>query len=125
MLVTQGRIFNEKTSFQCWWSRADALLPPFGKRLITKGVLMSEVTEREDRKPDRCGAFVLNIEGTKHEWPRDTITTEEIAQLGGWDPAIGVIEIDKHNNERTLEPGEVVQLKPGHGFAKKVRWKRG
>ena len=69
--------------------------------------------------------YFVNIEGTKHEWPRDTITTEEIAQLGGWDPAIGVIEIDKDNNERTLQPGEVVQLKPGQGFAKKVRWKRG
>ncbi|NQT37794.1 MAG: multiubiquitin domain-containing protein [Planctomycetes bacterium] len=100
-------------------------MPPFTKQLITKGVLMSVVPDKIDRKPDGCGAFVLNIEGTKHEWPRGTITTEEIAQLGGWDPAIGVIEIDKHNNERTLQPDEVVELKPGHGFAKKVRWKRG
>ena len=35
------------------------------------------------------------------------------------------VEVDDQNNERTLQPGQVVELKPGHGFAKKVRWKRG
>jgi len=69
--------------------------------------------------------YYVNIEGTVHPWDKSTITTEQIAQLGGWDPAIGVIEIDKDNNERTLQPGEVVELKPGYGFAKNVRWKRG
>jgi hypothetical protein len=69
--------------------------------------------------------YFVNIEGTIHDWSSPTITTEQLAQLGGWDPAIGVIEIDPDNNERTLAPGEVVELKPGHGFAKKVRWKRG
>jgi hypothetical protein len=69
--------------------------------------------------------YEVNIEGTIHPWPRDTITTEEIAKLGGWDPSQGVIEVDDDNNERTLLPDEVIALKPGHGFAKKVRWKRG
>lgn len=75
------------------------------------------------RKPKK--KYFLWIEGVEYQWDESTITTEEIAQLGGWDPAIGVIEIDKDNNERTLQPGEVVELKPGHGFAKKIRWKRG
>jgi hypothetical protein len=69
--------------------------------------------------------YFVNIEGVEHPWPTETITTEEIARLGGWDPSVGVIEIDQDNNERTLQPGEVVQLKPGHGFSKKIRWKRG
>ena len=69
--------------------------------------------------------YFVNIEGVEHPWPSETITTEQIAQLGGWDPSAGVIEIDQDNNERTLQPGEVVQLKPGHGFSKKIRWKRG
>lgn len=69
--------------------------------------------------------FFVNIEGVEHPWPSPTITTEQIASLGGWDPSQGVIEIDRDNNERTLKPGEVVELKPGHGFAKKVRFKRG
>ena len=69
--------------------------------------------------------FFVNIEGTENPWPTNTITTEEIAQLGGWDPSVGVIEIDEDNNEHTLRPGEVVELKPGHGFSKKIRFKRG
>lgn len=69
--------------------------------------------------------YFIDIEGTIHEWPSPTITTEQLAQLGGWDVSAGVIEIDRDNNERTLAPGEVIELKPGHGFAKKVRWKRG
>ena len=69
--------------------------------------------------------FFVNIEGVEYQWDDQTISTEEIAQLGGWEPSIGVIEIDKDNNERTLLPGEVVELKPGHGFSKKIRWKRG
>jgi hypothetical protein len=69
--------------------------------------------------------FFVDIEGTVHPWPRDTITTEEIITLGGWQPSQGVIEILKDNTERTLKPGEIVHIKPGHGFAKKVLFKRG
>ncbi|MFQ5803616.1 MAG: multiubiquitin domain-containing protein [Candidatus Methylomirabilales bacterium] len=78
-----------------------------------------------ETQTQRGQKFFVNIEGTVHPWDKDTITTEEIIALGGWDPSLGVIEIDKDNNERTLRPGEVIDLKPGHGFAKKVRWKRG
>jgi hypothetical protein len=69
--------------------------------------------------------FLLDIEGTIHPWEHDTITTEQIILLGNWDPSQGAILIDKDNNERTLKPGEVIELKPGMGFAKKIRFKRG
>jgi hypothetical protein len=69
--------------------------------------------------------FTLDIEGTLHPWDEDTITTEQIAALGGWDVSLGVLLIDRDNNERTLKPGEVVELKPGMGFSKKVRFRRG
>ena len=69
--------------------------------------------------------YTINIEGTDHPWDQDTITAAQIAQLGGWDLSQGVIEVDKDNNERTLAPDEIVQLKPGQGFGKKHRWKRG
>jgi len=69
--------------------------------------------------------FVLDIEGKLVNWDEDTITTEQIIELGGWDPSQGTIVIDQHNVERTLAPQEVVQLKPGMGFSKKVRFKRG
>ena len=69
--------------------------------------------------------YFLDIEGQEVAWDQDTITTEQIAELGGWDVSQGVIEVDKDNNERTLAPGEVIEVKPGHGFGKKHKWKRG
>ena len=69
--------------------------------------------------------YILNIEGEEVPWDQDTITPEQIAELGGWDVSQGVIEVDQHNNERTLTPGEPVEIKPGHGFGKKHLWKRG
>lgn len=85
-----------------------------------------QASEQIDRaESDKGKKFFVNVEGTEYPWPRATITTEEISQLGGWDPAQGVIEIDSENNERTLRPGEIVELKPGHGFAKKIRFRRG
>jgi len=86
-----------------------------------KGEEVSMTTEKKGHGPK----FFLDIEGVEKEWDRDTITTEEIIALGGWDPSQGAILIDKDNVERTLQPGEVVEIKPGQGFSKKVRFKRG
>jgi hypothetical protein len=69
--------------------------------------------------------YFLDIEGEQRPWDKDTITTEEIIALGGWDASQGAIVIDKDNNEHTLQPVEVVDLKPGMGFSKKVKFKRG
>lgn len=69
--------------------------------------------------------FFIDIEGVLKPWDKETITTEEVVALGGWDPSQGAILIDKDNNERTLQPGEVIEVKPGHGFSKKVHFKRG
>ncbi len=69
--------------------------------------------------------YHLDIEGTIHPWSESTITTEQIIELGGWDPSKGAIMIDKDQNKTTLQPGQVIDLKPGIGFSKKVRWKRG
>lgn len=74
----------------------------------------------------RIGAkYSICIEGKVFEWPKKTITTEEIIQLGGWDASQGAVEVDKDQNERPLASGEVVKLKPGHNFCKKQRFKRG
>lgn len=79
----------------------------------------------QKEKKGQGAKFFVDIEGDLKPWDDDTITTEEIIELGGWDPSQGAILIDKENNERTLQPGEVVELKPGMGFSKKVRFKRG
>jgi hypothetical protein len=85
---------------------------------------MSDVSELKEQAKGGP-TYHLDIEGTIHDWNRDTITTEQIAQLGGWEPSIGVILIDADNNERQLSPGEVVELKPGMGFSRKIKFKRG
>ncbi|MDE2823497.1 MAG: multiubiquitin domain-containing protein [Chloroflexota bacterium] len=70
--------------------------------------------------------FEVDIEGEVKPWDKDTITPEEVAALGGWDVSEGVVLVDLDDGtERTLEPGEVVKLRPGLGFSKKIRFTRG
>ncbi len=78
-----------------------------------------------DVAEERAPKYHIDIEGTLHSWDADSITTEDILRLGGWDASQGVIVVDKDNNERTLQAGEVIELKPGMGFAKKVKFRRG
>lgn len=94
-----------------------------------KFVIYNKEVNKEMEEKENHGKgpkYFLDIEGTKIPWDKDVITTEEIIALGGWDPKLGVIEIDlKDNTERTLQPNEVVTIKPGLGFSKKVKFKRG
>ncbi|MCG8594178.1 MAG: multiubiquitin domain-containing protein [Kiloniellales bacterium] len=86
-----------------------------------KASLMPHGVERF--RTDRL--FKICIEGEDLPWDSKTITTEQIAGLGGWDPSLGVIEVDEDQNERTLEPGEVIKLRPGVTYGKKLCFKRG
>jgi hypothetical protein len=78
-------------------------------------------------KPDNGNGpkFTIDIEGTLHPWNEDTITVAQIRALGSLPLDQPVIEIDKDNNQRTLTDEEVVPLKPGLGFSKKVKYQRG
>lgn len=70
--------------------------------------------------------FHIDIEGTIHDWGQETITVPQLRDLGGLPSDTPVVQIDlQDNTERELPEDEVVQLKPGQGFAKKVRFKRG
>ena len=70
--------------------------------------------------------FEVDIEGAFKPWDKDTITLEEVAALGGWDVSQGVVIIDlEDGTERNMEPDEVFKLRPGIGFSKKIRFKRG
>ena len=79
-----------------------------------------------DPQPAHDPKFEIDIEGALKPWYKDTITTEEIADLGGWDVSEGVVQIDLgENTERPLRPHEVVKLQPGMAFSKKIRFQRG
>ena len=69
--------------------------------------------------------FHIDIEGTLYDWDEDTITVPQIREPGDLPEDLPVIEVDKDNNQRTLEEDEIVELKPGMGFSKKVGYKRG
>lgn len=70
--------------------------------------------------------YEVDIEGTIHDWDRPTISTAEIVALGGWSADQGVVEVNlKTQEEVTLAADAVVELKPGHGFSRKFRFRRG
>lgn len=70
--------------------------------------------------------YTVTIDGIDHPWDRATITVPEIRALGGIAPGTEVLEVNLGtNDERTLAEDEVVEIKPGHGFGKKIKFKRG
>jgi hypothetical protein len=70
--------------------------------------------------------YTIDIEGTDYPWDQDTITPAQIRELAGLPADQPVIEVDqKTNTEITLAEDAVIDVKPGHGFAKKVRFQRG
>jgi hypothetical protein len=82
--------------------------------------------QAKDKSNGKGPKYYLDIENELIPWDEDTITTEEIIELGEWDPSKGVILINKKTNEeRTLDPSEEIEIKPGMGFSKKVSFKRG
>jgi hypothetical protein len=69
---------------------------------------------------DNGPRFIINIEGAEHPWDSSTITLAELRQLAGWESTQQVVEVDLQSMTETT-----IELKPGHGFAKKIRFQRG
>lgn len=70
--------------------------------------------------------YEINIEGKPYEWDKGTISVPELRNLAGIPSDQPMMEIDlKTNVERTLAEDAVIELKPGQGFAKKVKYQRG
>ena len=69
---------------------------------------------------------IVNIEDVDYPWGKDSITAEDIRTLAGFPAGTEVIEVDlATNEEHTLVEGETVEVKPGRGFGKKIKFKRG
>jgi hypothetical protein len=70
--------------------------------------------------------YDINIEGTIYPWDKPTITVPELRKLAGIPADQQMMEVDlKTNEERTLSEDAVIELQPGMGYAKKVRYQRG
>ncbi|MDO8615900.1 MAG: multiubiquitin domain-containing protein [Dehalococcoidia bacterium] len=77
-------------------------------------------------KPMKKAKYQVDIEGTLYDWDAATITVPQIRELGGLPEELPVLEIDlKTNEQRQLAEDEIINVKPGVGFSKKVRWARG
>jgi hypothetical protein len=107
-----------------------SVVPETGERPLAagsqeKGQVKGDVMSAEPAAAKRP-KYLINIEGTEHPWNKDTITVPEIRELGNLPATDPVIEVDlKDNTERTLTEDEVVEIKPGKGFGKKVKFQRG
>jgi hypothetical protein len=76
--------------------------------------------------PDHGPKYFVNLEGVEKPWDSATITVPQIRHLAGWDASQPVVEVNlEDNTERTLGETDEVTLKPGHGFAKKIKFQRG
>ncbi len=103
-----------------WLERRD------GPDLFIKDSDIVKLTAAGVEKLRTGPSFALSIEGKEFQWSEPTISTEQIAQLGGWDPSQGVQQIDLDTNEaRTLKLDEIVDLRKIKTFAKKIGWQRG
>ena len=70
--------------------------------------------------------YEVNLDGDIRPWFEPTITVAQIRELAGWAADQPVVIVDlKTNDERDLAEDDVVDLKPGHGFSKKIKFKRG
>ena len=65
-------------------------------------------------------------EGAEHEWPSPTITLAQIRALAGWDAGQPVVQIDRATSTETTPDADApVTLRPGTGFARKIRFTAG
>ena len=70
--------------------------------------------------------YTVNVDDVDYPWDRDTIAVPEIRTLGRIPAGTEVLEVNlETNEERTLREDEIVPLKPGHGFGKKIKFRRG
>jgi hypothetical protein len=84
------------------------------------------VNENAQRADEQGPKYFVNIEGAEHPWDESTITVPQIRKLASWDSSQQVVEVNlEDNSETTLQEDAVVALKPGQGFAKKIRFQRG
>jgi hypothetical protein len=82
-------------------------------------------TDLEQKQSSKKPKYKINIEGVEYPWDQDTITVPEIRSLGGIPDDQQVVEVFADNSEQTLAEDAIIDVKPGKGFGKKVKFQRG
>lgn len=82
-------------------------------------------TDRDGHGTDRP-TFLLDLEGVERAWHAPTITISQIRELAGWALDQPIVMVNLATNEETaLAENTTVELKPGHGFGRKFKFRRG
>jgi len=69
--------------------------------------------------------YYVTIEGVEYPWDKNTISVAEIRTLGKIPLNIPIVEEFPNGTERTLGENEIIEIKPGHGFGRSPKYKRG
>jgi len=81
---------------------------------------------RADVPPGPAPTYHVTTEGAEHEWHSPTITVAQIRALAGWDVSQAVVEVDLDTGtETTPDTVKPATLRPGAGFARKIRFTQG
>lgn len=76
--------------------------------------------------PGKGPKYVLDLEGVDYPWAEPKITVSQIRDVAGWTAEQQVMIVNLDTNEETvLADGEPIALKPGHGFGRKFKFRRG
>lgn len=81
---------------------------------------------KPDQPDDKGPKYILDLEGVDYPWNESTITVAEIRDLAGWttDQPVVIVDLDT-NVETALAEDTPIELKPGHGFGRKFKFRRG
>lgn len=69
--------------------------------------------------------FFVNIEGTEYLWDKNTITIDEIRQLGNIPVDQQIVVENPDGTEQQLTDSTIIEIKPGHRFGRAPKYKRG
>jgi hypothetical protein len=70
--------------------------------------------------------YFLDLEGVDYPWYEPSITVPQVRELAGWTTDQQVMIVNLNTNEETvLAEDAAIELKPGHGFGRKFKFRRG
>ena len=94
---------------------------------------MTQPDAQEQQRGGKAGnhagkgpTYILDIEGIDYPWHEPKITVAQIRDLAGWttDQQVVIVDLDT-NVETVLDENTPIDLKPGHGFGRKFKFRRG
>ena len=79
----------------------------------------------ENNEPKGPKSF-LDLEGVEYLWHEPCIAVTQIRELAGWttDQQVMIVNLDT-NEETVLAENTPIEVKPGHGFSRKFKFRRG